>query len=154
MQRKPMSVLEANAALKMAVKMANTSPCQKSKRGVAVVTQQGRVFVGHNHPPRGFVCDAACLASGKCARSAVHAEMDALANARYAVFNAEVVHVKVVDGAAVASGGPSCVECSKAILDAGCSAVWLLHEDGLKRYPADEFHRLSLQANALPVCEP
>jgi hypothetical protein len=56
----------------------------------------------------------------------------------------------VVDGQPVASGDPSCSECSKLILEAGIGSVWLLRSVGWRAYGAVEFHELSLQHHNLP----
>lgn len=138
-----------------AVTAACESPCQKSKRGVAILLlgdKETAIVTGYNQPPAGLPCTTACLESKRCAKSAVHAEMDALLKVDpIDLLGADVLHVKVVDGKPVPSGAPSCVDCSKHILHVRCAAVWLLHEDGLRRYPAEEFHRLSLRAQGLPV---
>lgn len=57
----------------------------------------------------------------------------------------EIVHVKIgADGKVVAGGGPSCVMCSREMLDAGIGAVWLYQAyDGdcmWTRYTAEGFH--------------
>jgi hypothetical protein len=65
----------------------------------------------------------------------------------------EMLHVKVeqVNGVwvGVTSGGPSCPDCSKLILECGIAGMWL-YEDSpegprLVRYTADEFHDLTLR---------
>ena len=68
----------------------------------------------------------------------------------------EMLHVKVniVDGQAqaVASGGPSCSDCSKLLGISGIVGMWLLHEKDdepgekvLRRYTTREFHELTLK---------
>ncbi len=58
----------------------------------------------------------------------------------------DMIHAKVVDGELVPSGGPSCWQCSKAILaDGRIGGVWLFHNEGWRRYGATEFHRLTLK---------
>lgn len=81
-----------------------------------------------------------------CRKTAVHAEQDAILAAGSGCLNASMLHVKVVDGQLVASGEPSCVECSKLILRSGIKFMWLFHETGWKEYTADEFHKFSLQS--------
>lgn len=141
-------------ALDVAVQAGGMSPCAKSKRGVVIWTRVGGVYArGWNHPPEGFRChgDDACRAA--CGKVAIHAEMDALINAHRVgipVGGKEMLHIKVVNGKAVPSGPPSCVHCSKHLIHAGLSGMWLLHEDGLKRYTVQEFHRLTLEHLGLP----
>lgn len=61
-----------------------------------------------------------------------------------------MLHVKVdASGQMVVSGPPSCDQCSKLILRAGIAGVWLLHEEGWKRYTAQEFHEATLQTCGL-----
>lgn len=55
-----------------------------------------------------------------------------------------MLHIKTVDGAAVPSAGPSCLECSKLILEAGVAEMWLFLETGWTRYSAREFHTATL----------
>lgn len=45
----------------------------------------------------------------------------------------------------VPSGPPSCIECAKLMLSIGITAVWLLHENGWRRYPTEAFYRLTLK---------
>jgi len=158
-------------AVQAAVAAARTSPCAKSRRGVAIIDREwegGRVVASaSNGPPSPLVCtrDAACRAA--CPRVAVHAEQRALlwaldrARARPRAPVLEVVHAKVDEaGALVPSGGPSCVECSKLMLAAGVQRVYLYQEraDGpaqaspaWRGYEALEFHELTLAALGLPA---
>lgn len=72
----------------------------------------------------------------------------------------ELVHAKIgIDDRLVAGDGPSCWQCSKEILDAGISAVWLFEYDAdhpaaavitgkgrWRRYTALEFHAATCRA--------
>jgi hypothetical protein len=75
----------------------------------------------------------------------------AMLDAKQGLHRMHMLHVKVVDQEAVPSGPPSCIDCSKAILEAGIKVMWLLHEDGLKGYPALDFHNLSLAYHGLSI---
>ncbi len=124
-----------------AVLVAMRSPCQ-SKRG-AVIFDADREVVsqGHNHLPSPFVCDGSDACKRNCGKSAVHAEEMAIVRAqRKLLLRCDIMHVKAVDGAAVASGCPSCPRCSALILEVGIAGVWLLHADGWKRYDSADFH--------------
>lgn len=145
----------AEQALERAVRMAAQSPCEKSKRGVAIWDPElfDILCANHNHPPRGFSCDGSEECRANCGKHCVHAEMAAILDAKSGLHRCHMIHVKVVDGEAVPSGPPSCAECSKHILEAGIKVMWLLHEDGLRGYTALEFHELSLQARGLPVLQ-
>lgn len=126
---------------------ARQSPC-RSKRGVTIFRASGTLSAsGHNHKPRGFDCDGSPACKATCRAEAIHAEQEALLQAGIYAAGADLLHVKVDEtGRLVPSGGPSCVECSKLILAAKIAGVWLFHECGWRRYPAAEFHALSLEA--------
>lgn len=143
----------AEQALERAINMARQSPCQKSKRGVVIWHPDAFdiLCANHNHPPRGFSCNGSKECRANCGKHCVHAEMAAIIDAKTGLWGFHMLHVKVVDGEAVASGPPSCADCSKHILAAGISHMWLLHEGGLRGYTADEFHELSLREKQLPV---
>lgn len=141
-------------ALKVAIEAAIQSPCNKSKRGVALWHPAVResIVVGFNHPPKGFVCDGSKACRAHCNKLCIHAEEDVLLKIQTKDLSEyELVHVKVVDGEAVASGEPSCWQCSRKILDLEIQRVWLLHEDGLRPYTARVFHRMTLENCGLPA---
>lgn len=148
-----MSLADENMALSIAVSIGTSSPCEKSKRGV-VIWRPGdseSFMGGYNHPPSPFKCDGSEACRASCGKVCVHAEAHALLGAKKSVRGMDMLHVKVVDGEAVASGPPSCWQCSRLMLEAGVAGMWLLHEDGLRRYDIEEFHALTLQHCGLPV---
>lgn len=85
----------------------------------------------------------------------------------------DLVHIKVDErGEPVPSGPPSCARCSRLVVDRGIDAVWLLElhpvqvgsvnhgthiellwapdkAPGWTRYPAEQFHQLSIEAARL-----
>lgn len=158
-------VLDEQAALELATRAGSDSPCAKSKRGVVLFCRSyGLLGVGSNHPPAGFRCDGSDECHASCNRVCVHAEMDALAQFcqelqdnllvrvdQRGPIRPEMLHVKVVDGGAVASGQPSCWQCSRHVINFGVTVFWLLHEDGLRAYSPDEFHAHTLHTCRLPV---
>lgn len=127
-----------------AVEISQWSPCQ-SKRGVVIFIGDDFVSHGYNYKPQGFGCDGSNTCKATCREEAIHAEQQALLTVGNGAAGAEMVHVKTVNGALVASGGPSCVQCSKLVLVSGIAGFWLFHKDGWRRYDAVEFHRLSLE---------
>jgi deoxycytidylate deaminase len=129
----------------LALEMSTNSPCQKSKRGAVAFRDRELVAVGWNHRPGGEACDGSEDCRASCRREAVHAEQ-VLVVSTANLDGADVIHVKSIDGALVASGGPSCGECAKLLRAAAVAAVWLYHADGWRRYPIAEFHRLSIEA--------
>lgn len=146
-------------AIQAAIAAGKLSPCAKSKRGVSIFGANvfGNIVVysqGHNAQPPGFACDGSDECRSACAELCEHAEAAALRRLdEDDTFGPlELLHIKVVDGEAVVSGGPSCSRCSTAILaDGRIARVWLLHAEGWRCYGADEFHELSLLANQRPV---
>lgn len=143
-----------NDALRAAIKVGATSPCQKSKRGVVLFTRQyGVCSEGRNHPLLD-PCDGSAKCRARCSMQCVHAEQDAMLTSTLYAYDGhddypdtpiELLHVKVVNGEAVTSGPPSCPQCSKLILRSErIRKIWLLHKDGLRGYDPVEFHRLSL----------
>lgn len=141
-----------------AVRMAQRSPCAKSKRGAVVYdaaaykTPEGmehprslagrpRVLgAGHNGMPYPFACGGSC---GKaCSPLCMHAEQRAVRVAEreghdlIAIGSCDLIHVKVVGGVLVAGGGPSCWECSKLVVESGIAAVWLYEEQPARPAPA------------------
>lgn len=132
-------------AVELAVEAAGYSPC-RSKRGAVIFRGDRIISYGFNQKPGGFACDGSSACKATCRSEAVHAEQDALikALANEDVAAADMLHVKVVAGQLVPSGGPSCVQCSKLALAAGIGWFWLYHDDGWKRYPIREFHALSI----------
>ncbi len=148
-------------ALSLATKIATGAGCAKSKRGVVIWSDEGVLAAGSNSPPTGFICGGSC--GPQCNKVAVHAEQRALMNCLKRgkrVVGAEMLHVKVTqqeDGVwlATAGGPPSCVDCSKLILESGIAGMWL-YEDrpegpSLVRYTAQEFHEATLTNLGLPL---
>jgi deoxycytidylate deaminase len=135
--------------LEVAVDEARSSPCAKSKRGAVIWLPSGGqtlAWTGCNEPAIGE-CDGSEACRRDCGRICVHAEQTALLRLRVhrdsaaRIENAELLHIKVVNGHPVAGGPPSCVECSKLLLAAGIAAVWLLEEGrGWVRRTSAEFH--------------
>lgn len=140
-----MQYIEDEGFAALAVEVANTSPCQKSKRGVVIVKDGVVIGSGCNGPPPGFSCDGACRTI--CRDYAVHAEKNAMFDALrkgISLNGARGFHMRSVDGIGVASGTPSCVQCSKEMLAFGLAEFVLLDEKGFALYEMNEFHRLSL----------
>ena len=154
-----MVLMDEHKALEAAVEAAKRSPCAKSQRGVVLFhREEGIVGSGFNHPPTPFACDGSEACRAACNKLCIHAENAALRDylwhrqeAAVHPRDIEMLHVKAVDGKAVPSGPPSCWQCSRLILDAGLKSMWLLHEEGLQAYDPEEFHRLTLAHNSLPV---
>jgi deoxycytidylate deaminase len=139
-------------AIKCAELIACSSPCAKTRRGAVVFRASadasalvaGDILgVGRNHPPSRLTCDGSAECRKDCGRRCVHAEVQAIRRAWHEMVAgtvAELVHVKIdSDGKLEAGGGPSCWQCSREILDAGISAVWLYEAVVSKCLACDRF---------------
>ena len=122
-----------------AVQAATHSPCQKSKRGAAIFEPwSGRVIgIGNNHLPIDH-CTGSDRCRATCGRRCIHAEEVAVRAAlhcrRVIEFSlvaapVELVHAKVVDGQLVGSGGPSCWQCARLLVEVQVAAVWLYRDE-------------------------
>lgn len=188
--------------IEVARRVGALSPCAKSKRGVVLFNQEraDRVnnatgiepaseierfrdeFVivsrGFNGPPVGFGCANTGACRSNCAAVCMHAEQRAILTAVGAddVADLELVHVKVMDGAVVAGGPPSCLQCSRLVVEVALRGVWLYELPTVARanaagvtrgddprhaelaewrfYNADEFHRTTLANNGLAALAP
>ncbi len=148
-----------------AVRMASISPCAKSKRGVVIIqdARNGPTIraTGYNAPPTGFACDGSEACRAACGKVCNHAEAAAIydltANRQLPHESLHMLHVKAVDGIAVASGPPSCWQCSRMIVDCNLiEKMWLLHTVAggsivPVAYTPDEFHEQTLLHCRLPV---
>lgn len=156
-----------------ALEVAAYSPCEKSKRGV--VLSRGGVVVGEgcNGPPDGFACPGRAACTGTCGLRCVHAEMraifDATANSglvKREPWLLDLLHVELApDGGVVPCDGPSCVQCSKHVVECGfIGRVWLYVNNPLRddrvpdlvrpawlSYEPAEFHELSLIASGVQL---
>jgi deoxycytidylate deaminase len=145
------------AVIDTAIEAAKRSTCRKSQRGVVIFRPASSLlpkYRGCNHPPPPFTCDGSAACREHCNKLCVHAEVDALKEFRCYDRSGwwDLLHAKVVDGTIVPSGPPSCWQCSREIVDDdSITHVWLLHEDGWRRYSTVEFHKLTLQHHGLPV---
>jgi deoxycytidylate deaminase len=138
-------------AVRQAEAVALRSPCANAKVGVAIYRCHDQladdqelaietVAEGYNSPPLStphagdlfpsIRCDGSDACRRDCAKRCVHAEPRALrAIPDQQIVRTDLlrlVHVRLgPDGHAHAVDGPSCVECSKAIQDAGIGGIWL-----------------------------
>lgn len=133
----------------LAVEAAGSSTCRSQRGAVAfsALEHEARelVAVGFNQQPSG-PCDGSERCKATCRREAVHAEEALILSGVDLALggSVEVIHVKAIGGVLVVSGDPDCIECAKLLLFAGVVAVWLYHFTGWRRYPIEEFHRLSI----------
>ena len=140
-KRSPLDFVEA------AREAALRSSCQKSRRGVALWNRDGLVSIGWNHQPDPFRCRRSEACRESCNKLCVHAEAYALLQAGPLARGAQMLHVKISpEGTILAGGPPSCWQCSRLILGAKVSAMWLLEDGrGWVRYSAQDFHQTTLR---------
>jgi deoxycytidylate deaminase len=144
------------SAVDAAILSATESPCRSQRGAVifqpATASRAGFIVArGFNAPPPPLRCDRSDRCRISCSRAAVHAEQRALLDAGRSAQFAEMLHVKVQEGELVASGPPSCVECSKLALAAGISGFWLYHAAGWAHYTMLGFHGISLAAKGITL---
>ncbi len=167
----------------MAISAARESPCDKSRRGAVIyATGPGvpgalgwpantqAVGVGCNGTPVGAAgCTRDYACHQVCATICVHAEARALHAATQHTYPSgttlHLIHVQVAGsgfggGYLRPSGSPSCVGCSKQILDTGfISGVWLYELTNgpeicrWRYYDALTFHERSLEGRQKKVRE-
>lgn len=125
-----------------AIEASIQSPC-RSQRGAAIWQGEDLISTGFNRKPIGFRCDQSDKCKKVCALDAIHAEQAAIIHASNSIRGADMLHVKTIDGKLVESMKPSCLQCSKLILEMGIAGMWLYHHTGWHRYNPLEFHYLS-----------
>lgn len=149
---------------------AMKSPCAKSKRGVVLFDDNfgpsSQIVIagaGSNGQPPGFACSGSDACRRDCAKLCLHAEDRAIRDALVLwgdPTDLQMLHVKVVGGAVVPGGGPSCWQCSRLVVELGLRGVWLYEriaarfvpevpvppEGDWRFYTAEEFHRATLRA--------
>lgn len=147
---------EALKWLEAAADIARSSPCKKRKCGSVLVSADGSVFSGAvNQPPPGAAvhCTPYCLPAGFKSDKAccVHAEqrsiLDAMKQGKSVAGSIMVFSSVDEAGNRLMSGQPYCTICSKMALESGVQAWILEHADGIKRYDAVEYNRISFEYN-------
>lgn len=144
-----------DAAVLLALEAANridVGRCRTSRRGAVIWAPLRGVTMfatGTNARADGRECTESEACQKDCGRICYHAEQSALAEwsrrGLGALETTHLLHVKTVKGAAVPSGPPSCVECSKLLVRFGVGHVWLFQEEGWTHYDAWRFHEVTLK---------
>ena len=141
-------IIEANKYIEEAIKEAEKSLCNKSKRGIIIVKNDIIIGRGFNNPPLDLLCEPEyCYPI--CNQYCIHAEENAIFDAlmnNYDLNGSRMYHIKIKEGEVRTSGMPSCVNCSKKILHLGIAEFVLKHDVGYRVYSAREFHELSLES--------
>lgn len=139
--------------------------CCKSKRVSAIITKEEPTIswnnyrsmnyfsnygcvVATNEPPTGFSCKNNEACKKVCNQVCIHAEENAIIKAFQRGLNVKdgiCLHLKIVNNEPTSSGNPSCIYCSRKLLQSGIKFMYLFHEDGWKKYTTEEFHRETLK---------
>lgn len=138
-------------AVRRATEAAALSTCKKSQRGAALFypgqESRGVMATGYNALVTGQ-CTGTLTCRAKCSKRCEHAEAAAIRVAATCSqqywAGLHLLHVETVDGKLVASGPPSCWQCSRLIAQWRVGAVWLYHPEGWRQYDGGEFHRLTM----------
>lgn len=157
--------------VKLALVIANRSPCAKSKRGVVAYVLDDQadhssvVGTGHNGPPGyGLTCDGSLACRDSCPKRCIHAEQRALWQAAPlmvphvpvpAARGVHLIHVEIepkligkTPYPIVACDGPKCWQCSRQLLDVGAAGIWLW-----EAMPADWCPHLDQHVHDCPLCQ-
>jgi len=120
-----------DVVVELAEELAARSQCRSRRGAVLYYEPIGHAVrlkgSGFNGPPGPFACPGRDRCKGICGQLCVHAEMRALRGVSNPGRPLDLVHVELgPDGHVTPSGGPSCWQCSREILDVGFVAgVWL-----------------------------
>jgi len=119
--------------------------CNKSQRVAAIYSPIRKNYIlATNSPPLPFKCLQNDNCKKNCSKLAVHAEERAILKASKCGFmpkeGLHCFHLKIKDNVPVVSGKPSCIYCSRKMLEYGIGHVWLWQEKGWKSWLAQSFH--------------
>lgn len=117
--------------------------CNKSKRVSAIIYPNGIYEIATNSPPEPFACANNEQCKKVCNQTCIHAEERAIIKSLQRHGEVDFclcLHLKIVDGKPVTSGCPSCVTCSRKLLECKIKYMYLWQENGWKRWTAEEFH--------------
>lgn len=136
-----------------AAKIAQSSPCFRSKCGSVIVKDNQIIGTGFNSPPLGrkldhclkddlpsnFKSDKTC-----CLHAEQRAIMDALKNNPQQLIGSRLYFLRLdSDNNIMKAGQPYCTICSKMALDSGVAEFVLWHQEGICVYDTHEYNDLS-----------
>jgi len=147
---------EAMKFIDAAIKVAQHSPCFRSKCGSVIVKDGKIIGEGFNAPPLGkkldkcfkddipknFKSDRSC-----CIHAEERAIMDSLRKHPDKIIGSRLYFIRLDKDTnkKMYAGKPFCTICSKMALDAGIKEFVLWHEEGITVYDTDEYNTLSFQ---------
>lgn len=141
--------------MEYAAEAAKRSLCLRSRCGAVIVKNGEVIGEGYNAPPKDSVEAGTCLEEFALPQRfkydrtcCVHAEWRALFDAARRnpekLRGADLYFVRVDEkGTIKKAGKPYCTVCSRLALDNGLGGFALWHEEGIRLYPTEEYHRLS-----------
>ena len=139
--------------LQATVREAIAGPCRKSRRG-ALLLADNMLEIGVNRRADGRACTGSAACRASCAQICNHAEEAAVIGAmrrRARLENVHVLHVAIGEDDKPRSDkiAPSCITCSRLMLAAGVSVVWLWGLTGARHewcpWPMRDFHEATLR---------
>ncbi len=146
---------DTNYFLDKAVEVAKNSTCKRSKCGSIIVKDNEIIGKGFNSPPGNLESQRRCDNSKDsynkkvtdktcCVHAEQRAIMDALKNNSEKIKNSTLYFIRLGENDTKSfAGKPYCTICSKMALDVGIKFFVLLHEEGIKKYPIEEYNDLS-----------
>ncbi len=133
---------------------AKRALCHNAKCGAVIVKDGEVIGRGYNAPPldkeENRTCDIE-VGPGKpkfdrtcCMHAEWRAIIDAVKNHPKEMHGSSLFFVRVDDaGNMIRSGQPYCTVCSRLSLDTGVQYFHLYHDEGIAKYPTDEYDKLS-----------
>lgn len=137
------------------VKIAKQATCERAKCGSIIVKDNIIIGQGFNSPVNNLESQRRCKNNKEkyhkkvtdktcCMHAEQRAIMDALIKNPTKIKDSKLYFIRLnKENQPEPAGNPYCTICSKMALDAGIKHFILLHEDGLKEYPTEEYNLLS-----------
>lgn len=137
------------------IEVAKQSTCQRAKCGSIIVKDNIIIGQGYNSPSNNLESQRRCTNNKEnyhkkvtdktcCVHAEQRAILDALKNNPTRVKDSKLYFIRLDENnQKTEAGNPYCTICSKMALDVGIKHFILLHKEGLKEYPTDEYNSLS-----------
>jgi deoxycytidylate deaminase len=144
-------LLAAEEYLRMAVDVAMSSTCFRSKSGCVIMNDGELIGSGYNSPPNGMTleeCFKDRVKLNKDRTCCVHAEQRAIFNALrhkpVKLPGSSIYYVRLdLNDNELLNDDPDCSMCSKVVYDVGISEFIMRKREGVVAYSAREFNDVS-----------
>lgn len=143
--------------IEIAIEVAKNSTCLRSKCGSIIIKDNKIIGKGYNSPPNEIESQRRCLNNKEnydkkitdktcCIHAEQRAIMDALKNSSDNLKESKLYFIRLDKNNNIEfAAKPYCTICSKMALDVGIKYFVLLHDNGLKEYPIEEYNDLSYE---------